>query len=154
MQKLSRERVFAECSPRVMSLRTLGERRVPWEHLRKRRRRLQRRKKLSRSRYAALHTLDLTLVHDFPQPLDGAAIRQLIVSGLSAKLKPAPGDPPSVIQFVNQLTHSLVPKTLATFDAIIADYLPSPSSSPKAASIPMLSTKLQDSTTSYFDGLL
>jgi len=71
------------------------------------------------------------------KPLDGAAIRQLIVSGLSARLKPAP-----------------VPKTPATFDAIIADYLPPPPSSPKAASIPMLSTKLRDSTTSYFDGLL
>ncbi|OJA12024.1 hypothetical protein AZE42_02056 [Rhizopogon vesiculosus] len=87
-----------------------------------------------------------------PKPLDGAAIRQLIVSGLAAKLKPAPGDHPSVIQLVKQLTPSLAPKIPETFDAIIADYLPLPSS-PKAAPIPMPSMK-HDSTARYFDGLL
>ncbi|KAG2158053.1 pyruvate dehydrogenase X component [Suillus bovinus] len=71
------------------------------------------------------------------KPLDGAAIRQLIVSGLAAKMKPAPA-----------------PTTPATFDAIIADYLPPSFSSPKAAPIPISSTKVQDSSAKYFDGLL
>ncbi|KIK36959.1 hypothetical protein CY34DRAFT_810834 [Suillus luteus UH-Slu-Lm8-n1] len=68
------------------------------------------------------------------KPLDGAAIRQLILSGLAAKMKPAP-----------------TPTTPATFDAIIADYLPP---SPKTAPIPLPSTKVQDSSATYFDGLL
>jgi hypothetical protein len=101
-----------------------------------------------------LHTFDPTVVHDFPQPLDGAAIRQLIVSGLAAKLKPSPGDHPSVIHFVKQLTPLLASRTPTTFDTIIADYFPLPPSSSKAAPIPMPSTKPQDSTTRYFDGLL
>ncbi|KAG1842643.1 pyruvate dehydrogenase X component [Suillus subalutaceus] len=71
------------------------------------------------------------------KPLDGATIRQLIVSGLAAKTKPAPA-----------LT------TPATFDAIIADYLPPSLSSPKAAPIPISPTKVQDSSAKYFDGLL
>lgn len=71
------------------------------------------------------------------KPLDGAAIRQLIVSGLAGKTKPAPA-----------LT------TPATFDTIIADYLPPSPSSPKAAPIPISSTKVQDSSDKYFDGLL
>ncbi|KAG0706395.1 pyruvate dehydrogenase X component [Suillus ampliporus] len=72
-----------------------------------------------------------------PKPLDSAAIRQLIVSGLVAKMKPAPA-----------------PKTPATFNTIIADYLPPSPSLPKATPIPTSSTKVQDSTTRYFDGLL
>ncbi|KAG1832832.1 pyruvate dehydrogenase X component [Suillus variegatus] len=71
------------------------------------------------------------------KPLDGAAIRQLIVSGLAAKMKLAPA-----------------PTTPATFDDIIADYLPPSPSSPKAAPIPISSTKVQDSSAKYFDGLL
>ncbi|KAG1774222.1 pyruvate dehydrogenase X component [Suillus placidus] len=71
------------------------------------------------------------------KPLDGAAIRQLIVSGLAAKMKPAPA-----------------PTTPTTFDAIIADYLPPSPPSPKAAAIPISSTKVQDSSAKYFDGLL
>ncbi|KAG2366786.1 single hybrid motif-containing protein [Suillus spraguei] len=71
------------------------------------------------------------------KPLDGATIRQLIVSGLVAKMKSAP-----------------VLTTPATFDAIIADYLPPSPSSPKAASIPISSTMVQDNTAKYFDGLL
>lgn len=71
------------------------------------------------------------------KPLDGAVIRQLIVSGLAAKTKLAPA-----------LTAP------ATFDAIIADYLPPSPSSPKAAPIPISSTKVQDSSAKYFDGLL
>ncbi|KAG1749129.1 single hybrid motif-containing protein [Suillus paluster] len=70
------------------------------------------------------------------KPLDGAAIRQLILSGFAAKMKPAPA-----------------PKTPVTFDAIIADYLPPSPSSPKAALVPTSSTNVQDSTTKYFDGL-
>lgn len=71
------------------------------------------------------------------KPLDGAAIRQLIVSGLAAKMKLAP-----------------TPTTPATFDDIIADYLPPSPSSPKAAPIPISSMKVQDSSAKYFDGLL
>ncbi|KAG2041574.1 single hybrid motif-containing protein [Suillus americanus] len=71
------------------------------------------------------------------KPLDGAAIRQLILSGLAAKMKPAPA-----------------PTTPTTFDAIIADYLPPSLPSPKAAPIPISSTKVQDSSAKYFDGLL
>jgi pyruvate/2-oxoglutarate dehydrogenase complex dihydrolipoamide acyltransferase (E2) component len=71
------------------------------------------------------------------KPLDGAAIRQLIVSGLAAKMKPVP-----------TLT------TPATFDTIIADYLPPSPSSPKTAPIPISSMKVQDSSAKYFDGLL
>lgn len=71
------------------------------------------------------------------KPLDGAAIRQLILSGLAAKMKPAP-----------------TPTTPATFDAIIADYLPPSPSSSKTAPIPIPSTKVQDSSAKYFDGLL
>ncbi|KAG1879405.1 single hybrid motif-containing protein [Suillus tomentosus] len=71
------------------------------------------------------------------KPLDGAAIRQLIVSGLATKLKLAP-----------------TPTTPTTFDDIIADYLPPSPSSPKAAPIPISSTKVQDSSARYFDGLL
>ncbi|KAF9228752.1 single hybrid motif-containing protein [Gyrodon lividus] len=66
-------------------------------------------------------------------PLDGAAIRYLIVSGLAAKMKPA----------------SYAPSIPATFDSIIADYLPPASSTP----IPAAPSKLRDSTTAYFDGL-
>jgi hypothetical protein len=47
---------------------------------------------LRKLRCAALHKFDLTIVHVFTQPLDGAAIRQLIVSGLAGKTKPAPGE--------------------------------------------------------------
>ncbi|KAG2115235.1 pyruvate dehydrogenase X component [Suillus discolor] len=71
------------------------------------------------------------------KPLDGAAIRQLIVSGLAAKMKLAP-----------------IPTTSATFDDIIADYLPPSPSSPKAAPILISATKVQDSSAKYFDGLL
>ncbi|KAG1730570.1 pyruvate dehydrogenase X component [Suillus lakei] len=53
------------------------------------------------------------------KPLDGAAIRQLILSGLAAKMKPAP-----------------TPTTPATFDAIIADYLPPSPSSPRLRQYP------------------
>lgn len=69
--------------------------------------------------------------------LDGAAIRQLIVSGLTAKMKFAP-----------------VLTTPATFDTIIADYLPPSPSSLKAAPTPISSTTVQDNTAKYFDGLL
>jgi hypothetical protein len=40
-----------------------------------------------------LHCTSLiSIVHIFTQPLDGAAIRQLILSGLAAKMKPAPSE--------------------------------------------------------------
>ncbi|KIK90734.1 hypothetical protein PAXRUDRAFT_831450 [Paxillus rubicundulus Ve08.2h10] len=67
------------------------------------------------------------------QPLDGAAIRHLIVSGLAAKMKPAP--------------HA--PSTPASFDSIIADYLPPALSTP----MPPATSKSEDSTEAYFDRL-
>ncbi|KAH7927050.1 single hybrid motif-containing protein [Leucogyrophana mollusca] len=73
-----------------------------------------------------------------PKPLDGAAIRQLIVSGLYAKSRPAP----------------FVSKAPATFDSIIADYLPpSPSSSITASKPPAPPAKFKNSAEAYFDGL-
>ncbi|KIJ69665.1 hypothetical protein HYDPIDRAFT_185332 [Hydnomerulius pinastri MD-312] len=71
-----------------------------------------------------------------PKVLDGAAVRQLIVSGLSAKMKPAPYVQPT-----------------PTFDAIIADYLPPSPSPSSSALIPQAPTKSRDSTSTYFDGL-
>jgi len=73
-----------------------------------------------------------------PKPLDGAAIRQLIVSGLAAKSKVAP----------------LVSKTPATFDSIIADYLPPSKASLTPTTKPPLPTsKPKSGADGYFDGL-
>ncbi|KAF8556926.1 single hybrid motif-containing protein [Imleria badia] len=69
------------------------------------------------------------------KPLDGDAIRQLIVSGLAAKLKPA----------------SPAPSTPASFDSIIADYLP-PAREVPPSTTPLPPTS-KGSTTAYFDGL-
>ncbi|KIM53709.1 hypothetical protein SCLCIDRAFT_1222573 [Scleroderma citrinum Foug A] len=74
------------------------------------------------------------------KPLDGAAIRQLIVSGLASRMKPTP---PTLL-------------TPLTFDLIIADYLPQtskpPTLGPRTRSASHAEPK--DSTTAYFDGLL
>jgi len=72
------------------------------------------------------------------KPLDGAAIRHLIVSGLAAKMKPAP--------------HA--PSTPASFDSIVADYLPPAPKAPALSTpIPPATSKSGDSTKAYFDGL-
>ncbi|KAF8415899.1 single hybrid motif-containing protein [Boletus edulis BED1] len=69
------------------------------------------------------------------KPLDGDAVRQLIVSGLAARFKPAP-----------------LPTTSYSFDSVIADYLPpARETSPSTAPVP---STTKDSTTVYFDGLL
>jgi pyruvate/2-oxoglutarate dehydrogenase complex dihydrolipoamide acyltransferase (E2) component len=69
------------------------------------------------------------------KPLDGDAIRQLIVSGLATKLKPPPHAPSAPI----------------SFDSIIADYLPPARQvPPSTASVPPTP---KDSTAAYFDGL-
>jgi len=69
------------------------------------------------------------------KPLDGDAIRQLIVLGFAAKSKPAP----------------LAPSTPASFDSIIADYLPPAHElRPSTATVP---PKTKDSTAAYFNGL-
>jgi len=70
------------------------------------------------------------------KPLDSDAIRQLIVSGLAARLKLAP----------------YVPTTSFSFDSVIADYLP-PARETSASTAPVPPTT-KDSTTVYFDGLL
>lgn len=87
------------------------------------------------------------------QPLDGDAIRQLIVSGLAAKLKPAPHGR-SLHPKPKTRTHSAptAPSTPASFDSIIADYVPPAHKVPlPTAPVPPIS---KDSTTAYFDGLL
>lgn len=73
-----------------------------------------------------------------PKLLDGAAVRQLIVSGFSARMKlkaPTPSIPP-------------------TFDSVIADYLPPTTEKFKSSpqSLPSIAT-LSRSTAAYFDGL-
>ncbi|KAG6334882.1 hypothetical protein ID866_4206 [Astraeus odoratus] len=74
------------------------------------------------------------------KPLDGTAIRQLILSGLTSRLKPKVSASP----------------TLPTFDSIIADYLP-PTGKTANAHPPGDSgtpVKSKDSASAYFDGLL
>ncbi|KAI6043007.1 single hybrid motif-containing protein [Pisolithus marmoratus] len=75
-----------------------------------------------------------------PKLLDGAAVRQLIVSGLSARMKPkAP-----------------VPSMLPTFDSVLADYLPpiTETARPSPRSLPSTTALPRNSTVAYFDGLL
>ncbi|KAI6019599.1 single hybrid motif-containing protein [Pisolithus orientalis] len=74
-----------------------------------------------------------------PKPLDGAAIRQLIVSGLSTRMKPkAP-----------------VPSIPLTFDSVIADYLPPTTEAVKSSSsLQSQTASPRSSRAAYFDGLL
>ncbi|KAI6110089.1 single hybrid motif-containing protein [Pisolithus sp. B1] len=71
--------------------------------------------------------------------LDGAAVRQLIVSGFSARMKPKTPTP------------SIPP----TFDSVIADYLPPRTKTTKSSpqSLPSIAALPQNSTARYFDGL-
>lgn len=101
------------------------------------------------------------LTHSFPktysgttccQPLDGDAIRQLIVSGLATKLKPPPHGR-SLSSTVNDIYSftSAAPSAPVSFDSIIADYLPPARQvPPSTASVPPTP---KDSTAAYFDGL-
>ncbi|KAH0830298.1 single hybrid motif-containing protein [Lanmaoa asiatica] len=85
-------------------------------------------------------------------PLSGDAIRQLIVLGLTTKLKPALHG--RSLSFKVKDTYSfagIVPPTLASFDSIISDYLPPAREvPPSTAPVPPIS---KDSTTAYLDGL-
>jgi pyruvate/2-oxoglutarate dehydrogenase complex dihydrolipoamide acyltransferase (E2) component len=70
--------------------------------------------------------------------MDGATLRQLIVSGFASKTKSAP----------------YAPSTPASFDSIIADYLPpAPKALASSIPIPPAPSKSRYSTTAYFDGL-
>jgi len=73
------------------------------------------------------------------KPLDGPALRRLIVSNL--------------LQSSLKVRNASSPTTPATFDSIIADYLPaSPSPAPKPNPATTASTKSAAET--YFDGLI
>lgn len=74
-----------------------------------------------------------------PKVLDGAAVRQLIVSGFSARTKPKAPTP------------SIPP----TFDSVIADYLPPTAEKfePTSRSLPSTATPSRNSTAAYFEGL-
>ncbi|KAH7889969.1 single hybrid motif-containing protein [Phlebopus sp. FC_14] len=73
------------------------------------------------------------------KPLDGTTIRKLIISGLVAQTKPAP--------YVSSLP--------ASFDSIIADYIPPSKPSATKTSIASASpSKSRDNATGYLDGLV
>jgi len=74
------------------------------------------------------------------KPLDGNALRQLIVSNmLQSSLKARNAKPPTVAP---------------TYDSILADYLPTPTpSSPKPSTLAPSPTPKKSATEAYFDGL-
>ncbi|KAG8217234.1 single hybrid motif-containing protein [Butyriboletus roseoflavus] len=87
-----------------------------------------------------------------PKPLDGDAIRQLIVSGLVAKLKPALHGRSLCSKVKDTYSFaSTASSTPASFDSIIVDYVPPPRKA--SSSTAPVSPTSKDGTTAYFDGL-
>ena len=90
-----------------------------------------------------------------PAPLDGAAIRRLIVGNMldaSVKARASAGECLRSPNGVHVLKGAAVPKSPADFDSVIADYLPERKPRP---SIPTPETAApKPKTTSFLDGLL
>ncbi|CAK5279444.1 unnamed protein product [Mycena citricolor] len=88
-----------------------------------------------------------------PKPLDGAALRRLIVSTMlqnSVKARNPPSGKP-IYPAASQCSHFLLAALQnVDFDSIIGDYLPSAPAPPKAKAAPLPPTKSSD----WLDGLI